>query len=196
VRRSGMICVLMMTLLLSACGGGKGDLAQELALTVRTAYAAAKGCTGTMEVTADYGQRVYHYTLELAWDGEETVLTVTRPDMIAGITARVKDGQSLLEYDAAVLETGPLDGDGLTPLSAAPALLEAARSGFMDSCTLELLGERQTLRVYCRDPAGTAGDGVETVLWFDADSQMLVRGEILSDGRRVIACEFAEFALN
>jgi len=195
VRKSVMICVLMMTLLLSACGGSKGDVAQELALTVRTAYAAANGCTGQMRVTADYGQRVYTYTLALAAGTGETVLTVTNPEEIAGITARVKSGESWLEYDGVVLETGPLSEDGLSPLSAVPALLEAARSGFMASCTMELLAEQQTLRVYCRDPAGTAGEGIETVLWFDADTCALVRGEVLSDGYRAILCEFTEFTL-
>lgn len=196
MRRSGMVCVLMITLLLSACGGGKGNLAQELALTVRTAYSAAKGCTGRMKVVADYGQRVYTYTLSLAADGQETVLTVVQPEEIAGIVARVKPGESWLEYDGAVLETGPLSREGLTPLGAVPALLEAARSGFMESCGMELLGERQTLRVFCRDPAGTVGAGLETMLWFDADTHMLVRGEILSDGYRVILCEFEEFSLS
>lgn len=195
MRRSVMICVLMMTLLLSACGGSKGNVAQELALTVRTAYAAADGCIGQLDITADYGQRVYTYTVALAADSEETVLTVMRPEEIAGIVARVKPGESWMEYDGATLETGPLSEDGLSPLSAVPALLETARSGFMDSCTMELLGEQQTLRVYCRDPAGTAGEGIETVLWFDADSCALVRGEILSDGYRVILCEFTEFTL-
>jgi len=195
VRKSTVICVLMMTLVLSACGGGKGDAAQELALTARTAYLAAGGYTGTMTVTADYGQRVYRYRVELAVEGEQTTLTVMEPEEVAGVVASTGPGESRLEYDGTVLETGPLSQDGLSPLGAVPALLEAARSGFMDSCVLEELDRGQALRVFCRDPSGVAGQGREFFLWFDADSCALLRGEILMDGYRVILCEFEQFSL-
>lgn len=194
MRKSLVMCVLMMTLALTACGGG-GDVVQELALTIRTAYVSANGCTGRMEITADYGQRVYTYTVDVTVDGENTVLVVAAPEEVAGVTARLQGTDSWLEYDGAVLETGPLSPDGLSPLGAVPALLERARSGFMDSCTMEQLGERESLRVLCRDPSMGQGEGTQTVLWFDPDSAALLRGEILVEGRRVILCECMEFAL-
>lgn len=187
----------MISLLLTACGGGAegGSGADELALIIRGEYLAAAGCACRMEVTADYGQRVYTYTLDAESDGEETVVTVAAPEEAAGITARVAGTDSWLEYDGTVLETGDLTGDGLSPLGAVPALLESARSGFMDSCTLEPLGELDTLRVLCRDPVSNPGEGLETTLWFDAASHALVRGEIAQDGCRVILCEFSSFSL-
>jgi len=191
----------MMALLLTACGGGGGenrpaaDPAQELALTIRGEYLAAAGCTAALEVTADYGRRVYTYTLEVTVAGEETSLTVTAPETAAGVTARLSGGESWLEYDGAVLETGPLTNEGLTPLGAIPTMLEGARSGFMDSCALETLGERDTLRVFFRDPSRNAGEGTEMTLWFDAGDHTLVQGEISSDGYRVILCTFERFAL-
>ena len=196
MRKSMMICVLMMILALSACGGVREDEPQRQALALRTDYLAAEGCTAQLSVTADYGQRVYTYGVEVTVTGGEGVLTVTSPTELAGITARVVDGQSQLEYDGAVLETGPLSPDGLTPLSAVSALLDSARSGFMDSCTTERLGERDTLRVLCRDPEQPAGQGREVTLWFDLASRGLVRGEIAVNGYRVILCEFESFALN
>lgn len=197
MRASSVICVLMMTLLLSACGGAGGQSGpQEQALAIRGEYLAADGCTAKLKVTADYGQRVYTYTVDVTVADGESVLTVTAPEELAGITARLTDGDSQLEYDGAVLETGPLSSDGLTPLSAVPALLDSARSGFIDSCTQERLGERDTLRVLCRDPELPADQGRETTLWFDAATRALVRGEIALDGYRVILCEFEEFAMN
>ncbi len=195
MRRSGVMCVLMMTLLLSACGGTGGNGPQEQALTIRGEYLAAKGCGARLNVTADYGQRVYTYTVDVTSTAEELVLSVVAPKEVAGVTAHLVGGDSRLEYDAAVLETGPLALDGLTPLDAVPALLETARSGFMDSCTMEQLGERASLRVLCRDPSMGQGEGTQTVLWFDPDSAALLRGEILVEGRRVILCECMEFAL-
>ena len=196
MRRSGVMCVLMMTLLLSACGGTGGNGPQEQALTIRGEYLAAKGCGARLNVTADYGQRVYTYTVDVTSTAEELVLSVVAPKEVAGVTAHLVGGDSRLEYDAAVLETGPLALDGLTPLDAVPALLETARSGFMDSCAVELLGEQETLRVAYLDPDIPAGQGRQTNLWFDAQTHAMLQGEILMDGYRVILCEFEQFALN
>lgn len=196
MRRSGLICVLMMTLLLCACGVAGGESGpQEQALAIRGEYLEAAGCTARLDVTADYGQRVYSYTVDAVVTGADTVITVAAPEEVAGVIARLSDAGGWLEYDGAVLETGPLDENGLTPLSAVPVLLESTRSGFMDSCTAEQLGERDTVRVLCRDPEVPAGQGREITLWFDTQSHVLVRGEIAVDGFRVILCEFSQFDL-
>ena len=84
------------------------------------------------------------------------------------------------------METGPLDGQGLSPVSSIPALLESARSGYITACGLEEDGA--VLRVDCGSPEGAPGSGTETVLWFDPSSHALVRGEISVDGFRVISC--------
>lgn len=195
VRKSMLICVLMMLLALSACGRAREDDPQRQALALRSEYLEADGCTAELTVQADYGQRVYTYGVDVTVAGGESVLTVTAPPELSGITARIADGQSRLEYDGAVLETGPLSEDGLTPLSAVSALLECARSGFIDSCGMERLGERDALRILCRDPDLPAGQGREVTLWFDLASRGLLQGEIAVDGYRVILCEFETFTL-
>lgn len=191
MRRSFVMCVLMISLLLTACGSKGSGTPMDRALALRGEYLSANGCTARMQVTADYGQRVYTYVVDAAVSGGETMLTVQEPAEIAGITARLHEGESFLSYDGVMLETGPLTEDGLTPLSAVAALLEAARSGFIDSCGTE--GE--TLYILCRDPADPPGDGRQTALWFGADG-CLLRGEVAVDGRRVIQCEFEKFTLN
>lgn len=196
MRKSKLICVLMILLVLSACGRTGTDGPQRQAIALRTAYLEADGCTAKLTVKADYGQRAYTYCVDVVVTGGESMLTVTEPEELSGITARLTDGQSQLEYDGAVLETGPLSEDGLTPLSAVPALLECARSGFMDSCGMERLGEQEALRVLCRDPEQSAGHGREITLWFAPDTGALLQGEIAVDGTRVILCEFESFALN
>lgn len=197
MRRSAVVCVLMMTLVLTACGGTvQADDLQEQMLAIRAAYLAADTFSAKLDVTADYGQRVYTYRVDVTVTGGESVLTVTAPEEVAGITARVTDGQSQLEYDGATLETGPLSSDGLTPLEAVPALLECARTDFIDSCGAEQLGERDTIRILCRDPEMPAGQGREVTLWFDAVDFNLIQGEVAVDGYRVILCEFIEFAMS
>ena len=187
--RKTLFCVLMMLLLLSGCGaGGGGDRAQDLALTIRGEYLALESWTANCTVTADYGQRVYVYGITAAQTGEELVLTITSPETAAGVTARLSGEKGLLEYDGTILETGPLDGDGLSPVSALPALMEAARKGYIDSCALD-----ESLMILCRDPEKAPGEGTETSLWFDPETHALLRGEIALDGFTVIQCEFENF---
>ena len=170
----------MMTLaLLTACGGtAAGDPAEELALAVRGEYLAMERCAAEVAVTADYGQRVYEFLLSAAVDGEETVLTLREPE---------------LEYDGLALDTGPMAGDGLSPVSARSALLTAARSEYMAECALERTGDSELLRVLCADPEAAPGTGRETTLWFDPETYALVQGEISVDGYRVIQCRLSGF---
>ena len=192
--RTCVICVLMTTLLLAGCGPAGVSKAEELALTIRGEYLAMDSCAVQAAVTADYGQRVYEYEMAVSVNGTETVLALSAPETVAGLTARMTGEENLLEFDGVSVETGPLDETGLTPVSAVPALLEAAKSGYITACALEEDGA--VLRVDCGDPAGSPGTGTETVLWFDAASHALTRGEISSDGFRVILCEFSDFTGN
>ena len=191
--RKLLFCVPMMILLLAACGGGSAGGSEEetLALAIRGEYLEMTSCAATAEITADYGQRVYQYTMSVEASEEETDLVITAPETVAGITARLKDKDSLLEYDGIAVETGPMNQQGLTPVSAVPALLEETRSGYMRACALEEDGT--LLRMDCGDPEGEPGKGVETTLWFDAETHALARGEIRVDGFRAILCEFTQF---
>ena len=77
--RKVLLCVPMI-LLLSACGrppGGVGE-AEELALAIRGEYAALNTWTAQAEITADYGQRVYDYTVAAEFDGKQTRMPRTR----------------------------------------------------------------------------------------------------------------------
>ena len=189
--RKCVVCVLMTTLLLAGCGPAGVSQAEELALEIRVELLEMDSCTARLEITADYGQRVYQYEMAAAVTGEDTVLTLSAPETVAGLTARLSGEGSALEFDGLAVDTGPLDGAGLTPVSAFPALLEAARTGYILSCGLE--EDTGLLRVDCGDPAGSPGSGTETALWFDPETHALAKGEISVDGFRAISCQVSDF---
>jgi len=198
VRR--VVCALMMTLiLLTGCsGGGQGTerSAEELALNIRTEYLAMTACRASADITADYGQRVYEYSVDVLWQkGGETRLTITAPENIAGITARIQDGNSYLEYDGVSIETGVLSGTGLSPIEVVPAALNYILSGYIGECDFETVDERELLWFCCRDPEAQPGVGTEACFWFDPESHALAQAEILSDGYCVVRCVFREFAM-
>ena len=194
--RKLMSCVLMMTLLLSGCkaGGGGEDSPEGLAAQIRGEWLSMTAWTATVSVTADYGQRVYDFVLDVSWEKEgETVLTVVEPELIAGITARLREDGAYLEYDGASLSTGPLTGDGMSPLEAVPFLMEQLTAGYMARCSYEDWDGSQVLRVDCRDPEKDPETGSECALYLDPDSHALLRAEVSWDGAVVLTAAFTDF---
>lgn len=189
------VCALMISVLLLSGCGSKVNTADELALNIRTEYMAMTGFHAIADIVADYGERIYEYTLDAVWQKDgETVLTVIKPEMIAGITARIKDGSSILQYDGASLETGELSPDGFSPVEAIPALVGYITSGYMAECGIEEEENgQQLLRILCRDPENSSGTGPETNFWIDVGTHALVRAEFLYNGYTVIQCVFTEF---
>lgn len=194
-----VICAQMMILcvLLTACGGGEGagaSKAEELALQIRTEYIGMVSCAAQMEVTADYGERVYEYGMDLAWSQDEgTTLTLTAPADVAGVSIRIEAGETAMEFDGARIETGTLNADGLSPVDAVPALLKYVNEGFISACTEEALGETNALRVCYQEPDAQPGTGTEASVWFDLSTHAMLRGEISEDGATVVQCVFTSF---
>lgn len=192
------MCALMMIIpLLTSCSTGKQggkNSADELALTIRTEYLAMTACSATMDITADYGQRVYEYTISMSWQKDrETLLTVIEPEIIAGVTARIENGTGYLEFEGASLETGAIFADGLSPIEAVPAILNYILSGFIAECDFETVGESQQLWFCCRDPQSSPGTGTEAAFWFDSESHAVLKAEVYSEGYTVIQCNFTDF---
>lgn len=197
-----LLPILLVSLLTSctqakgASGAGQEQTAEEEARQVRTEFLAAGSCSGTAEVTADYGQRVYEFTLSFSWEKEgETVLTLTAPEELAGLTARAAQGQTRLEFDGISLDTGELTGEGLTPLELVPALMEWTQTGFMAQCVYETLGETPALRVQFRDPDMKAGTGTECTAWFARTGHALLRAELFWNGELVLSGDFSDFTI-
>lgn len=192
------LCALMMILALSlaACGGEKGERgAEEMMLAARNKYLEMLACSGHMDVTADYGRRVYDFGVDFTWakDGE-TVLTLTAPENIAGASAHISKGETALEYDGAMLETGPLNSAGLAPIDALPALLSYAREGFLAECVLEEWDGVSLLHVTCRDPEAVPGEGTEAQLWLVPETSVLYRAEVSEEGETELQGSLPSFS--
>ena len=188
-------CVLMMTLLLAGCGSREED-PRQAAARLRGEYLNLDGWSSVVSITADYGERVYDFTVDARWRREgETVLTVISPELLAGITARIRNGEGALEYDGAGLSIGMLDGDGLTPDSAVPALMARITNGYMARCSwLEEDGSRILLVEY-RDPERKEQEGAEYFLRFCPDTFALLEAEVSVDGVLRLKAVFDDFTM-
>ena len=188
------LCVPMISLmLLPGCSAGGGvSKAEQQALLIRSEYLEHPAYSSAVRVISDYGQRVYEYEMTVTGDGDETTLVLTEPDEVAGMTAHLSGSASQLEFEDLVLETGPLDAEGLSPASAVPAMVSAVREGYISTCSFT---EDGRLRVDCCDPEQKPDRGTAVSLWFANDTHALTSGEILVDGSRVITCEFSNFTM-
>ena len=105
--RRQTLCIPLIPLVLLLCLSGCQGSVQEnnLALALRADFLAMDGCSGTMDITADYGERVYAYTVSFS-STQETGMTmvITAPQEVAGITATIAEGQTYLTFDGVQLE--------------------------------------------------------------------------------------------
>ena len=188
-------CVLMMTLLLAACAPAGGETPETAALALRDTYGNLAGWTSTVDVTAEVGDKVFDFTLDASWQKDgETVLTITAPELLAGITARIADGETVLEYDGTGLSLGLLDGRGLTAVSAVPWVMEQIAGGYMAKCVWA--GEEKTLlQITFRDPDAEANAGTEYRVTFDRETLALNGAEVSVDGASVLTVSFRGFTM-
>lgn len=174
---------------------------EEQALQVRTTYLSLTEGTGKCSVTADYGQRVYTFDMILflkdTEDGLSTTMTLTAPEEIQGITATYVGNTSQLLWADLILETGDLNDTGLSPVNALPILLENLKKGYIHSATVKEMftptGTQAVLELFTRNPDLPLGEGTETVIWLESETQKLLGGEIYQDGARVITCQVSDF---
>lgn len=96
--RSLLTLSLAGTLLLTGCAG-KGQSVAGQMQAIQTAYGRLESFTAQAEVTADYGQRVYGYSVDLKGNLASGAMTVTEPENIAGTMLTWTDGETELEYD-------------------------------------------------------------------------------------------------
>jgi len=176
--------ITLIILLLTSCQGSKNK-GQELALDIRTSLIKAEKLELTTEAKADYGDRVYDFTFTYTGNADKGEIKITAPESIAGLTAEVSVSGGTLKYDGAVLDTGALTKDGLSPAEAMPVLISQWQSGYISGCNYEKLGDTQTLAV--------TTDVTETVkqrTWFDVKTHLPIRAELSENGKMVIACTF------
>lgn len=192
--RKSLTCVLMITLLLTGCGRSKADSPEQLAALIRTEYLSLSGWSSDVELSAVYEEQVFDFKIRAEWEREgETVLTVLEPELLEGITARIRKGESLLEYDGAGVSLGVLDMNGLTPVTAIPALMACITGGYMARCSWTGEGEGKQLAVFCRDPKIGEGEGTEFFLYFEPSTHALLRAEISTGGVMCVKMTFLDF---
>ena len=182
MRNRLVVCLLLFFLLvsLSACRGEQP--ASERVLEIRGLFQ-----SGTQhfsaEITAHYTDHVYHFTLR--WNSAASTIEVLAPEIIAGVVVAVSESGTVLHWDGAELNTGPLTEDGLSPLAALPTIVFQWKDGHITNAHYEPFAGVNTVVM-----TTAISDQVQHMTWFDRDTGLPVKSEILQDGRLVLTAIF------
>ena len=177
--RKAALFALMLTLLLTACGGGDEENGTA---RLQQQYAAVRSATMEADIVCHYDDEVREYTLLCAYTPERSTVTVLAPDNLSGISASVENGMLTLSYDDLSLDAGTYSAAAVSPVVALPNLMEAAAWGYPAQQSEEMVGDRLCIRVGC-----DLSDQPETMYttWFDKESLLPLKSEI-STGETVV----------
>ena len=185
--RKAMLFALMLTLLLTACGGEEErDPASEL----QAAYAGLAAATLEADITCHYDDETRTYTMLCDYTPGSSTVTVLAPEDLAGISATVAEGELTLSYEDVSLDAGSYSAAAISPVEALPKLMEAAATGYVSQQSVEELEERSCLRLSC-DLDGEEGDLYTT--WFDQETLLPLYSEISVDGVVVYQVAWSRF---
>ena len=162
---------LAFSLLLSGCGEKAArERFEEFAEDLRT----KELVSFSAELRCEYEEKKLDFTLAYEEGSESCSVTVVAPELIRGIRAHAKAGETAVEFDGVMLDTGPLDDYGLSPMSALPLLISAVKNGYIDS-VWEENGEYAALIV--------PDDHMNVQLHLDKYTLRPVYAELISDGK-------------
>lgn len=182
MKRVIILPVLMITLLLTACGGG--EAIEEQVEARRDALGNAERICFTAEVTSNLGSEVFDCTLACTATPEQVTMEVLSPEIVAGVTATAAAGEMALEYGSVQLAVGGQDAPG--PFSALSLLCEALRTGHV-------------IRAWSEEGLVAAefyaGDDQGLTVWFDEGGLTPAHAEFRggADGHVLVRCEIRDF---
>ena len=184
--KRAILPALMISLLLTGCGNGG---AAERALEARRdTLAAAAEISFTAKTTAFFGDEVFDCTLDCVADPETVTVEVAAPDMIAGVRATVRNGETTLHYETVSLPVGHAGAEEPGPLSAMPVLVRALREGHVIRAWEETREDMPLIaaELYADDVYGLT-------MWFDAKTLSPVAASLRSGEAEKVKCEISKF---
>lgn len=181
-----LAAVLLLLVMLTGCIGNNEELERAMGLRAKLL---SGSCSFDVEITADYGDELYTFSMSCTGDSSGKVdFTVTAPDTICGITGSISKGEGKLTFDDTALEF-PLLADGqVAPISAPWLLLKTLQGGYLTSAGME--GE--FLRLTVND--SYEEDALQLDIWL-GNENVPIRTEILYSGRRILTLKVTNFQL-
>ena len=181
------IAILMIAGLLFLCGCAREGETLQPALKFRKSLLEAGACSYVADVTADYGDYVYEFTLDCEFDGDKGSIKVLAPECVAGVTADFSGTDCTAAFDGAVLDFGTLADGRVAPLSVPWLLGTAWERDYISLCSRENECDRITIL------KGYQEEELTVDTWLQDGVPAFA--EILYQGRSVLRLKIRNFAL-
>ena len=185
--RKGLVSALMIALLLLPGCGEREERLQEGFDELRGAVTRAESIQFQAELSVDRDQTVETYTLAVDYDGQRTEVEILSPEILAGVRASALRGQTELAYEGVLLGVGPLDAEGITPMSAMPVMLDAMASAYVELLWWE--DDAVVARLFVVEQS-------VLTLWMDGETMTPQAAEIARDGETVITCRITGWEIS
>lgn len=186
MKKVGALFVFLF--ILTGCSDTPKEIERGMAL--RSKILQASSTTFDAEITADYGDKIYTFSMACQGDSQgDMTFTVTAPETISGIAGNITDDGGKLTFDDTALQFDLMADDQVTPVSAPWILLKTLRSGYLTSACMEGDQLRLTIDDSYED------DALQLDIWLDS-ADTPARAEILYDGRRILSLSVKKFALS
>ena len=138
------IALVLAVVLLSGCGVHSGEL--DKVMELRSRLLTGQGCSFEAEITADYSDKTYTFTVAYTADNKGDVTFVVHgPETIEGITGTISAEAGKLTFDDKALAFELLADGQVTPVSAGYLLVKTLREGYVRGCGTD--GEQTQLLI-------------------------------------------------
>ena len=133
--RARLAAVLCVIFLLSGCSNGGSALDRAIAL--RNKILNGDGCSFQATVTADYGEKIYVFSLNCEADKNgDLSFTVASPATIKGISGKISGTGGSISFDDVVLAFPTIADGQITPVTAPWLFVKTLRGGYLKDCSL------------------------------------------------------------
>lgn len=174
----------LFALLISGCK--KSDSGMDRALDLRQKIQQNE-CSFQAEITADYGDTVYAFTMDCQTDSLGNLsFTVIAPESIKGITGTIDATGGNLTFDETMLAFELLADGQITPVSAPWLLMRTLRGGYIRASSITDTGFKLIINDSYEE------DSLQLDIWLEED--LPTAAEILWQGRRVVSMNVKNFS--
>ena len=184
--RAKLAAILCVMILLSGCGKESDALGKAVAL--RNKLLSGNGCRFQATVTADYGEKIYIFSLDCETDKNgDLSFRVSAPATIAGIAGNVSGTGGSICFDDVVLAFPTIAGGQITPVTAPWLLIKTLRSGYLRDCSLHSDGFSMCIDDSYSDEAFQ--------LNIDTKDDTPISAEIFWKNRRILTVAIENFVI-
>ena len=182
-----LIAMILTLTCLFGCASGNDGVADGLKL--REQMTKSNGCSFVASVTADYGNRMYSFTMDCVAKIDGTVdFMITEPESIKGIKGSVSQSGGKLLFEDTVLLFDSLTSNQITPAIAPYLMVKAIQGGYIQSAS----SDNETVEITLND--SFRSEGFQAIVTL-VDNCVPIRCEIFFNNRRILTISVKNFEL-